>query len=137
MTARHYPGGTFAQFLAYYNEQAGLYLACEDTAANVKMIMPVHREPGMRLGMAHIGDWPSTGERTLEYDVVLGTFTGDWYAAADLYRQWALQQPWATPLQRRTDVPAWLLDSPPYNHHPPTGGAGRWTDFPGGGIPAI
>ncbi len=76
--------------------------------------MPVHCDPGIRLGVAHVGDWPAMGKRTLEYDVVLGSFTGDWYAAAGLYRQWALLQHWAVPLYRRTDVPAWLLDSPPY-----------------------
>lgn len=110
----HYPGGTFAQFLAYYNERAGLYLACEDTGAHAKKIMPVHCEPGLRLGVAHIGDWPLVGERTLEYDVVLGSFHGNWYDAAEMYREWSLQQHWGTPLHQRGDVPAWLLESPPY-----------------------
>jgi hypothetical protein len=110
----HYPGGQFAQFMAYYNDRAGLYLACEDTEGNVKRFRAVHREPGMRIGVAHIGDWPAQGERILEYDTVLGTFNGDWYTAAGMYRDWSLKQKWATPLHRRTDVPAWLLDSPPY-----------------------
>jgi hypothetical protein len=110
----HYPGGQFAQFLAYYNDRAGLYLACEDPEGNVKRFRALHREPGMRLGVAHIGDWPRRGERRLEYDTVLGSFTGDWYAAAGMYREWSLRQKWATPLHRRTDVPAWLLESPPY-----------------------
>lgn len=110
----HYPGGTFGQFLAYYNERAGVYLACEDIAANVKKLQPVHRDPGLRLGIAHVGDWPLMGARALEYDVVLTTFTGDWYAAAEIYRQWTQQQSWFTTLHQRTDVPAWLLESPPY-----------------------
>ena len=110
----HYPGGLFAQFMAFFNERAGLYLACEDDAANVKLFKALHREPGIRLGIAHVGDWPQRGERTLEYDVVLRSFSGDWYAAADIYRAWALQQSWGVPLSRRTDVPAWLLDSPAY-----------------------
>ena len=59
----HYPGGLFAQFMAYFNSQAGIYMACEDTAANVKLLKPLHREPGIRLGLAHVGDWPSRGER--------------------------------------------------------------------------
>lgn len=113
-SSSHYPGGMFAQFLAYYNQRAGLYLACEDTAANVKLIKALHHAPGIRLGIAHVGDWPQNGERTLEYDVVLRTFCGDWYAAAEIYRAWTLQQPWAVPLHRRQDVPAWLLDSPAY-----------------------
>ncbi len=110
----HYPGGQFAQFMAYYNDRAGLYLACEDAEGNVKRFGAVDREPGMRIGAAHVGDWPRSGERTLEYDVVLGGFAGDWYAAADIYRQWSLKQKWALPLHRREDIPAWLLESPPY-----------------------
>ncbi len=109
----HYPGGTFAQFIAYSSAAGGVYLACDDTQAHVKLIKGVHRDPGIRLGIAHVGDWPA-GSRTLEYDVLLGSFDGDWYDAAELYRAWTLQQAWATPLHRRTDVPAWLLDSPPY-----------------------
>ena len=110
----HYPGGMFAQFLAFYTERAGLYLSCEDAAANVKILKTLHRPPGLRLGIAHVGDWPLRGKRTLEYDIVLRSFSGDWHAAADLYRDWTLKQHWATPLHRRLDVPAWLLDSPAY-----------------------
>src|SRR5438046_210225 len=113
--ALHYPGYTTAQFLAYFNDRAGLYLACQDSSGLIKLIKPVHHEPGIRLGMAHVGDWPQNGERQLEYQVVLGAFTGDWYAAAELYRSWSLKQPWAqTPLTARQDVPDWLLDSPPH-----------------------
>ncbi len=110
----HYPGGFFAQFMAYYTRQAGLYLACEDSAAHVKLFKTLHCEPGIRLGIAHVGDWPRQGARTLEYAIVLRCFKGDWYDAADLYRNWTLRQPWAVPLHRRPDVPAWLLDSPAY-----------------------
>ena len=109
----HYPGGDFAQLLAYYNDRAGLYIACEDTQGHVKRFRAAHRDPGLRLGISHVGDWPRTGERDLGYDIVLGSFVGDWYAAAGMYREWTLRQKWATPLHKRTDVPAWLLDSPP------------------------
>ena len=110
----HYPGGQFAQFIAYHNDRRGLYLACEDPAGNVKLFRALHRAPGLRLGVAHIGDWPRRGRRMLEYDTVLGTFRGDWHAAAELYRDWSLKQKWAMPLHRRQDVPGWLLESPPY-----------------------
>ncbi|MGH9453888.1 MAG: DUF6259 domain-containing protein [Terriglobia bacterium] len=111
----HYPGNTFAQFLAFYNDRAGVYLACNDTSGAIKLIKPVHSHLGIRLGIAHVGDWPTRGERKLEYDVVVQTFTGDWYSAAELYRDWSLRQHWAErPLHKRTDVPDWLLDSPPH-----------------------
>jgi hypothetical protein len=110
----HYPGWQFAQFLAYYNDRAGLYLACNDTQGGLKSFKILDREPGFRLALAHIGDWPQDGARSLEYDTLLGSFEGDWYDAAEIYRSWSLQQKWATPLHRRNDVPAWLLDSPVY-----------------------
>jgi hypothetical protein len=110
----HYPGWQFAQFLAYYNERAGLYLACNDTTGHIKSFKILHREPGFRMGIAHIGDWQQSTNRTLEYDVLLSSFQGDWYDAAEIYRTWSLQQKWATPLTQRDDVPEWLLDSPVY-----------------------
>jgi hypothetical protein len=114
-TSVHYPGWTVAQFMAYYNDRAGIYVACQDAAGLIKLIKPVHREPGLRLGVAHVGDWPRHGKRELEYDVVVGSFTGDWYAAADMYRDWTRSQSWTRrPLIDRDDVPDWLLDSPPH-----------------------
>ena len=112
----HYPGLTFAQFLAYYNNRAGLYISCQDDSGSIKLIKPVHsRAGGLRLGFSHVGDWPADGERDLGYNVVLQTFKGDWYDAAGIYRDWSLKQRWATaPLHKRTDVPDWLLDSPPH-----------------------
>ena len=110
----HYPGLQFAQFLAYYNDRAGIYLACNDIAGRFKRFAPVLRDPGFRLGVSHVGDWPANGERRLEYEVILRSFSGDWYDAADIYREWALAQKWAVPLTRRKDVPAWLIDSPVY-----------------------
>ena len=114
--ASHYPGLTFAQFLAYYNDRAGVYVSCQDSSGSVKLIKPVHnRAEGIRLGISHVGDWPAVGERDLGYNVVVRTFEGDWYDAAELYREWTLNQPWATaPLHQRKDVPNWLLDSPPH-----------------------
>jgi hypothetical protein len=111
-----YPGLTFAQFLTYYNDRAGIYIACQDNSGGIKLIKPVHnRAEGIRLGIAHVGDWPTHGERELGYDVVLRTFKGDWWDAAGLYRDWSLQQPFAAaPLHKRKDVPDWLLDSPPH-----------------------
>ena len=110
----HYPGRAFAQFLAWYNDLAGVYVACEDTEGNIKRLQALRREPGIRLGMAHVGDWPTQGERTLEYEVVTRSFQGDWYDAAGIYRGWSLGQKWATPLTKRADIPEWLLDSPPH-----------------------
>ncbi len=109
----HYPGFITAQFMAHYRPSAGVYIAAQDGSGSIKLIKPVHRRPGLRLGIAHVGDWPQNGARTLEYKVVVGSFSGDWYAAATLYRDWAATQSWTqTPLHQDEAVPDWLLDSP-------------------------
>ncbi len=126
----HYPGWQFAQFLAYYNDRAGLYLACNDTQGGLKSFKILDRQPGFRLAIAHIGDWPQEGARSLEYETLLGSFEGDWYSAAEIYRSWSLQQSWATPLHQRNDVPAWLLDSPVYITVRPQGVLDEGAVFP-------
>ena len=105
----HYPGYTFAQFLAASRGRAGLMVAARDAGGRPKIIKPLATRDGrIRLGFAHLGD-----PRDLDYEVAIGGFTGDWEDAAALYRDWALTQPWASrPLGARDDVPAWLLDSP-------------------------
>jgi hypothetical protein len=132
-SSMNYPGYTSAQLLAYFNDRAGIIAWCDDPDGRIKMIQPVHRTPpqevtsrtprsgsdqasgGLRLGFAHVGDWPARGSRTLEYGVRVAAFQGGWRTAAGMYRTWSLGQPWArTPLARRKDVPAWLLDSPPH-----------------------
>src|SRR5262249_13050346 len=88
-------------------------VSCRDATGQVKQIKPVHREPGLRLGIAHAVGWSDPGDYRLAYPVALEGFAGDWYDAAEIYRRWSLQQPWArTPLAGRGDLPAWLADSP-------------------------
>lgn len=108
----HYPGSTFAQFLAYYDEGPGVYLGCHDPGGQTKNIKPVHHPSGIRLGVSHVVGWSGVGTQDLGYEVALGTFAGDWYDAADLYKDWYETAAPRTPLHRRQDVPGWLLDSP-------------------------
>jgi len=54
------------------------------------------------------------GEATDRYDlgyrVLLGTFQGDWFTAAERYRQWGLRQDWARESRLlRGRVPDWVL----------------------------
>ena len=83
--------------MAYFNDISGLYVASNDIEGNIKRFAAVHRAPGIRLGISHVGDWPSTGRRKLEYDVVMCSFQGDWYDAADIYRKWSFKQKWFIP----------------------------------------
>ena len=108
----HYPGMQYAQFMAYYNDVCGVYLASDDQNAGVKRFRAVHRSPGVRLGVSHIGDWDT--DRDLGYQVLLRSFVGDWYDAADIYKNWSKKQSWFVPLNERDDIPNWAIDSPTY-----------------------
>lgn len=110
----NYPGEwTSTQLMAYYNDAGGLYVACDDAAGLPKFIGPLLEENGVTLGMGHYPGTRGPGTATLPYNVVLGTFHGDWYAAAEIYRKWASQQPFcSTKLAERKDCPKWIADSP-------------------------
>lgn len=110
----HYPGDIMAQFLAHYDDSIGIFISCDDEKGYMKRIQPLHRGQGVHLGFSHIGDWPERGDRMLEYSVKVSSFTGDWYDAAEIYRDWTEGREWTnTPLSKRKDIPAWLMDSPP------------------------
>jgi hypothetical protein len=116
-----YPGAAAKfQFLAAYGRTAarGLYFATEDGAGFSKtfftrnypqadaMVLAVQHFPANRgLRVDHFA---------LPYEVVSGPFTGDWWDAARLYREWWVKQEWASRglLAQRQDLPEWLLRAP-------------------------
>ena len=130
-----YPGSASMQFLAHYDDTAGLYAASYDSRCFTKSFGVEKRGDVFRLAMMHrpaLG-WIATSGRDsssaqslsrpevaihqkwrTEYDVVIGTFRGDWQTAAGIYKRWALQQPWCrrTLAQRVADgdVPRWLTE---------------------------
>ena len=122
-----YPGQwTSTQLMAYYNDAGGLYVACDDAKGLPKFLEPVLEEDGVVMGLGHFPGTRGPGETKLSYNVVLGTFHGDWYAAAEIYRDWASKQPFcATKMAQRTDIPKWLADSPPAISFPMRG-QGDW-----------
>jgi len=110
----NYPGQwTTTQLMAYYNEVGGLYLACDDAIGLPKMINPLMENDGVTLGLGHYPGTRGPGTSKLPYNVVIGAFHGDWYTAAEIYRNWAEKQAFcATKLAQRKDYPKWITDSP-------------------------
>lgn len=109
----HYPGTIFAQFLAWYDDSTGVYVACEDATGAPQVLRAVHRDGGIGLGVAYIVGWSGPGHWELGYPAVVGSFTGDWHAAADISRRWwCAAHPDVPPLADRTDLPEWLADAP-------------------------
>jgi len=109
----NYPGQwASTQLMAYYNSAGGLYLACDDATGLPKFIDRVMELDGVTLGLAHYPGTRGPGETRLPYNVVVGTFHGDWYAAAAIYRNWATRQPFCgQKLADRKDRPKWTETS--------------------------
>ena len=110
----NYPGEwTTTQLMAYYNDAGGLYVACDDPKGLPKFLDPLLERDGVALGVGHYPGTRGPGETVLPYHVVIGTFKGDWYRAAEIYRDWASQQPFcAKKIGQRADYPKWLQESP-------------------------
>jgi hypothetical protein len=109
----NYPGQwASTQLMAYYNSAGGLYLACDDATGLPKFIDRVMEDDGVTLGLAHYPGTCGPGETKLPYSVVVGTFHGDWYAAAEIYRNWAHRQAFCGhKLVDRKGCPKWITDS--------------------------
>src|SRR5690606_5752856 len=115
-TEWQYPGRLAMQCLAFYQPNgAGLYLACDDSAA-LRKIFSANADGHGRFGL-EIAHLPENGARGMEryappYGVRIGTFRGDWITAAERYRAWALQQPWVTTSRlARGAVPQWAKET--------------------------
>ena len=117
-TEAFYPHNFNMQFQALYNQKtaSGLYLGTQDPAASFMAYEIRHRNSHIKWQLGHFPpNITFTGEDfDLPYDCVIGTFEGDWYNACQIYRQWAVQQPWCRKgkLFQRQDIPDWYKHTP-------------------------
>lgn len=114
---RSYPGSTPAmQFYALQDGPALTYLGWHDPAARLKeflwladpaagaLRLSVEQPTRLAFGTGYAQDYP----------FVLRALTGDWYDAAQVYRQWALTAPWTWrgPLTAGEKTPADFIATP-------------------------
>lgn len=80
--------------MAHYDSTAGLMLATQDPGGyckNFEVNMVSNRFVEFKI--THLRP-ELPGDGGVPYNTVMGTFTGNWRAAADLYKRWARNQPW-------------------------------------------
>lgn len=108
-----YPGPSPMQFLAYYDGEDGLYFASHDPDGNYKFVEWYTEDGGIRL-LQEV--FPQAGKNSfsLTYPVVLGSFKGDWYDAASIYREWVMRAGIIRNplLKENTELPDWIRESP-------------------------
>lgn len=106
-----YPSGFLnMQFLAYYDDTAGFFFATRDIKGQTKDFY-WNRQGTPRndalLALSHVFPILPGTSIAVPYDLVVGTFRGDWYTAADLYKEWAYEQWWVQEA-RTKQTPEWL-----------------------------
>ena len=111
-----YPSqGAFGQLMCYWREGSGLYYGAHDPSAGAKTFAAT---PAGADGVTFSTvTWPADmglhmPRRELGYEVAVGAYSGDWFDAAKIYRQWATQQFWCRqgPNATRADMPQWWRD---------------------------
>jgi hypothetical protein len=116
-----YPGSASMQMTAAFDPEAGLYLAARDAEGYVKHIFARRWGEDLHLSLVHEAEQVPRRDWSLPYEAAVTTFHGAggggatrWEDAADIYRRWAVRQPWcrATLAERvrSGDVPAWLAE---------------------------
>jgi hypothetical protein len=109
-----YPSGFASmQFMAFFDANAGFYIASEDSDANMKDLIWTEGKPeigdiGMSIGWRLDGTAHSSVK--IPYETVLGTVQGHWSTAAELYKEWAKEQSW-TQESLEKQVPSWLSNT--------------------------
>lgn len=103
------------QFTAWLEDSRSLYLDARDDEGWIKTLHLHVGEGTARLFMEHLLPQPDDGQgQWPAYCLSIAPFVGGWYDAAQLYRRWALAQPWAArgPEDRRgtyvADLACWL-----------------------------
>jgi hypothetical protein len=121
-----YPGPVSTQFMAYYCDLGGLYIGAHDDEGNVKFIDFLPEKDGIRLQFRLYTDAFSQGKYKMGYDMVLGIFSGDWYDAADIYRNWYKEnyKNKPEPISNNPDLPDWYGESPIVITYPVRGSFG-------------
>lgn len=117
-TNRGYPNGLQTlPLVALTNGNRGLYFGVHDPAGGLCRFQHLPDKENDRLPMGILIEPENAGRSqkrvSLNYDVVLGLFEGDWFDVAKIYRPWALRQKRvAQKVEERGDIPDWSRRMP-------------------------
>ncbi|HUT91868.1 MAG TPA: DUF6259 domain-containing protein [Thermoguttaceae bacterium] len=114
------PGPLAAQFGCYYDPACGFYSATRDGRGYPKRLHFQRTKSGLEFVWKQYCHHATSTPFDLGYAVAQATFRSrdpatptDWRDAADLYKAWALGQPWCQrTLAERDDLPGWLKQGP-------------------------
>ncbi len=110
-----FPAVIQSQFLSYYDDTAGIYIAAEDSERAIKGIDFAPLEDAIKIQFRlYPGIEKSEKCFELPFNMVIDFFKGGWYDAAELYRTWfeANLPENLTAIENNKTLPEWYSDSP-------------------------
>ena len=110
-----FPAVIQSQFLSYYDDTAGIYMAAEDSERAIKGIDFAPLEDAIKIQFRlYPGIEKSETHFELPFNMVIDFFKGDWCDAAELYRNWfeANLPQNLTTIEENKTLPEWYSDSP-------------------------
>lgn len=125
-----YPSSCQMQFMAYYGKGGGIYLAAHDRDSYPKGIeYHGYDDGGIQLDFRVFPGAITKKHYTLPYEMVMGAFKGDWYDAAEIYRDWLENSKMPRPPKLGVNhaIPDWFESSPVVITYP-VRGTGRDTE---------
>ncbi|MBQ7208492.1 MAG: carbohydrate-binding protein [Lentisphaeria bacterium] len=113
-----YPSGTMTmQFTAYYGNGRGVFLGWRDPRGTLKNMQATGKRGGMEFSWSQCVAIPldkrQGGNHYASFgSVVFRVYSGRWFEACQLHKQWALSEAvWKKPVPRR-DTPEWFRNIP-------------------------
>ena len=110
-----FPAVIQSQFLSYYDDTAGIYMAAEDSERSIKGIDIAPLDDAIKMQFKLYPGIEKNEKRfELPFNMVIDFFKGDWYDAAELYRTWfeANLPENLLPIENNDSLPEWYCDSP-------------------------
>jgi hypothetical protein len=108
--------------MAYYDNEligdipkGGLFITTFDNQGHIKLFgferVKDYTDDYIHLYYKHLRSEEPGKDFHMNYDLIMKTFSGDWYDAADIYKEWALQQSWASKtIDQRDDIPEDIIN---------------------------
>jgi hypothetical protein len=102
------------QMCAVGTTKESLYFCTMDTQHYAKNLQPIWTGKNLKVSNTHCFDEEDYTRFVLPYKAGLSLLNdGEWFAAAEKYRDWAEKQEWTKrKMWEREDTPKWWLDSP-------------------------
>ena len=110
-----FPAVIQSQFLSYYDDTAGIYIAAEDTERSIKGIDIAPLDDAIKMQFRLYPGIEKTDKFfKLPFNMVIDFFKGDWHDAAELYRSWFQNNlpENLTAIEENDTLPEWYSDSP-------------------------